>query len=267
MSCVSGTSLIIKLSQDNVADAPTILSTDPVSEKSVMVHNKTVLTCKAEGNPEVSYEWLQQLSSGQVRKRSHTADLVIEDVGYEDQGEYICMATNSIGGEKREVQSDVVRLEVAGEPQVVKEVGEVMGIHGRDVRLEGEFCSDPVPVKNTWEWGGVVLPAGSEVDGRYKAELVPHPHMEDCYISRLTVRRVGLEDSRSYTLNVENKHGRDMVPVLLTIKGKKQAGRHWRFTVGFSFMARFQEDYKNYFHIINQNFKCECSLSLSCKLG
>ena len=65
-----------------------------------------------------------------------------------------------------------------------------------------------------------MLPTGSEVDGQYKAELVPHPHMEDCYISRLTVRRVGLEDSKEYRLNVENMHGNDMVPVVLNIKGK-----------------------------------------------
>ena len=206
---------------------------DPVSEKSVMVHNQTVLTCKADGNPAPSYEWLQQLPSGQVRKRSRMADMVIEDVGYEDQGEYSCMASNSIGGERREVQSDVVRLEVAGVPQVVKEVGEVIGVNGRDVRLEGEFCSDPMPVRNTWEWGGVVLPAGSEVDGRYKAELVSHPHMEDCYISRLTVRNVGQEDSRRYTLNIENKHGRDMVPVLLSIKGKKQLKLKLKFAILF----------------------------------
>ena len=130
-----------------------------------MVDSKTVLTCTAEGNPEPEYEWLQQLSSGQ-RKRSYTSDLVIEDVGYEDQGEYTCMASNSIGGERRQVQSDVVRLEVAGVPQVVKEGGEVTG---RDVRLEGQFCSDPMPVRNTWEWDGVVLPAGREIDRRYKA--------------------------------------------------------------------------------------------------
>jgi len=202
----------------DVLYAPFNLRTDPLLEASVLVNNKTVLSCKAEANPEPTYEWLQQLASGQVRRRSKTAHLLIEDVRYEDQGEYSCMASNSIGGEMRQVQSEVVRLDVAGVPLVVKDLGEVVGVNGRDVILEGEFCSDPGPVKNTWEWGGVVLPAGSEVDGRYKAELVPHPHIEDCYISRLTVRKAGKEDSRRYTLSVENKHGRDMVPVMLNIK-------------------------------------------------
>jgi len=202
----------------DVLYSPIILSTDPAIEKSVVVHNKTVLSCKAEGNPEPVYEWLQQLHNGQVRKRSYTSDLAIEDVGYEDQGEYSCMASNSIGGERRQVQSEVVRLEVAGVPQVVKSVREVDGITGRDVRIEGHFCSDPMPVLNTWQWDGVVLPAGSEIDGRYKAELEPHPHMADCYISRLIVRRLEMRDGRTYTLNVENKHGRDTVPMMLNIQ-------------------------------------------------
>ena len=206
----------------HISDAPTIARTQPADTASAQVHNRTVLTCTAEGNPSPKYQWIQTLSSSTVLVRSYTAQLVIEDVGYEDQGEYRCVAINVIGGARREVQSEAVKIEVTGVPQVVKQVGEVVGIHGSDVRLEAEFCSDPVPVENTWEWGGVVLPAGSEVDGRYKAELVSHPHMEDCYISRLTVRNVGQEDSRRYTLNIENKHGRDMVPVLLSIKGKKQ---------------------------------------------
>jgi len=195
--------------------APIILRTEPLSEKSVMVHNKTVLTCTAEGNPEPKYEWLQQLPSGQVRKRSYSTNLVIEDVSYKDQGEYMCMASNLIGGERRQVQSEVVRLEVAGVPQVVNEGGKVTGVTGQDVQLEGQFCSDPMPVRNTWEWGGVVLPAGSEIDGRYKAELIAHPTMEDCYISRLVVRGVNIGDARTYTLSVENIHGRDSIPVAL----------------------------------------------------
>ena len=133
-----------------------MVRTDPKEKRTVMVGNLTVLTCKAEGNPVVRYEWLQKLPSGQVRRRSHLQDLVIEDVGYEDQGEYTCMARNSVGGERREVQSDLVRLEVAGEPQVDREGGEVVGVTGQDVTLEGEFCSDPMPVRNTWERGGVV---------------------------------------------------------------------------------------------------------------
>ena len=43
------------------------------------------------------------------------------------------------------------------------------------------------------------MPAGGEADGgRYTAELVSHPHLPDCYISRLTVRAAAQSDSRNY---------------------------------------------------------------------
>jgi len=202
----------------DVLYAPTILATEPRVERSVMVHNRTVLTCRAEGNPPPKYQWLQRLPQDQVLKRGYEADLVIGDAGYSDQGEYTCRAINMVGGERRETSSDVIRIQVSGVPQVVKQVGDVVGVNGHDVRLEAEFCSDPLPLTNTWQWGGTVLPAGSELDSKYKAELLTHPHMENCYISRLTVRGVGLRDSRPYTLLVENKHGRDTVPVLLNIR-------------------------------------------------
>ena len=51
-----------------------------------------------------------------------------------------------------------------------------------------------------------MLPAGSELDSKYKAELVEHPHMANCYISRLTVRGVVMEDNKEYSiLKVKNK--------------------------------------------------------------
>ena len=37
-------------------------------------------------------------------------DLVLENITYEDQGEYVCEAVNIIGGEKRVVRSEVVKV-------------------------------------------------------------------------------------------------------------------------------------------------------------
>ena len=71
-----------------------------------------------------------------------------------------------------------MRLEVAGAPLVSRTIQEVVAVSGRDVSLEAEFCSDPVPLRNTWQWGSVVLPAGSELGGKYRAELVEHPQVQ-----------------------------------------------------------------------------------------
>jgi hypothetical protein len=82
-----------------------------------------------------------------------------------------------LGGEKRVARSGVIRLEVAGAPLVSRTVQEVVAVSGRDVSLEAEFCSDPLPLRNTWQWGSVVLPAGSELGGKYRAEMVEHPQV------------------------------------------------------------------------------------------
>merc|ERR1719410_2209127 len=74
----------------DVLYAPTILSTEPRVQRSVTVHNKTVLRCNAEGNPKPKFQWLQRLPQEQVVKRGYESELVIEDAGYSDQGEYTC---------------------------------------------------------------------------------------------------------------------------------------------------------------------------------
>ncbi len=81
------------------------------------------------------------------------------------------------GGEKRVARSGVVRLEVAGAPMVSRSVQDVVAVSGRDVSLEAEFCSDPEPLRNTWQWGSIVLPTGNELGGKYRAELVQHPQV------------------------------------------------------------------------------------------
>ena len=102
---------------------------EPRLQRSVTVHNRTVLLCHAEGNPEPKFQWLQRLpqvlGQEQVVKRGNESELVIEDAGYSDQGEYTCRAINAVGGERREATSEVVRLRVTGAPQVVKQVRSV----------------------------------------------------------------------------------------------------------------------------------------------
>ena len=53
----------------------------------------------------------------------------------------------------------------------------------------------------------------------FRAELLTHPHMDHCYISRLTVKGVQHTDSRKYLVTVTNMHGSDAAPVHLTVRG------------------------------------------------
>ena len=132
-----------------------------------MLHNTTSLYCSAEAMPPPSYLWLQEVAgTGEVRRRANTQTLQIMDVWYADQGTYRCVATNTIGGQTREIQSDLIRLDVTGPPQISTEVSKAEGVLGEEAELQVEFCSDPGPIRNTWQWeeaqyGEVILPSGN----------------------------------------------------------------------------------------------------------
>ena len=97
-----------------VADPPRILRVTPTGGATVGVHNRSVLTCSAEGNPLPKYQWLQKLTTQQVVKRGNEDRLVIEDTSYNHQGEYVCVAVNMIAARKNSIQSEPVRMEVRG---------------------------------------------------------------------------------------------------------------------------------------------------------
>ena len=84
------------------------------------------------------------------------------------QNYLIFRAYNNINGKERSTESDVVTIEVEGEPQLL-DVTNMEAAVGEDVVMKIVLCSDPPPLVNTWQWGGgVVLPAGGEVDTRFK---------------------------------------------------------------------------------------------------
>ena len=57
---------------------------------------------------------------------------------------------------------------MSGAPQVLRYsvAKEVEAVSGRDVRLEMEVCSDPIPTKTTWDWGSLRVEAG-QVSNRF----------------------------------------------------------------------------------------------------
>ena len=137
-----------------------------------MLHNTTSLYCSAEAVPPPSYQWLQEVpGTGEVRRRANTPTLQIMDVWYADQGTYRCVATNTIGGQTREIQSDLIRLDVTGPPQISSQVSKAEGILGDQAQLQVEFCSDPGPIRNTWQWDQVILPSGNNYQGQSQLSL------------------------------------------------------------------------------------------------
>ena len=47
---------------------PKILRVTPTGGATIGVHNRSILTCSAEGNPLPKYQWLQKLPTQQVKR-------------------------------------------------------------------------------------------------------------------------------------------------------------------------------------------------------
>jgi len=205
----------------DVKFAPSIVSLGPSKYVSANVHNKTTLTCLAEGNPAPRYQWLQKLPTHEVLVRGYSQHLQIENVTYDHQGEFVCKAVNVINGEQRSVQSDPIIVEVTGAPQVTQfaAIKEVIVGNGEDAVLEVRFCADPLP-EQLWHLGetgdNMILAAGS----RHKRFVVNTVRKlkEDCYISTLRILDVEQADTTVYQLRLTNSHGTDMHEIRLVVR-------------------------------------------------
>ena len=164
------------------------------------------------------------LPTQEVLIRTYTQEFVIENVTYDYQGEFVCKATNEINGEERTVQSDPVKVEVTGAPQVLryKAKERVMVPIGADAALEVEFCANPVS-NQSWHLdngsGNKVILASGTAHGRFFADSVKnHPNRPDCYISTLRINGAHPTDSHTYELRLSNLHGVDTHTIHLAVQ-------------------------------------------------
>ena len=202
----------------NVLYSPSIELVEPSGVVQASVGSSRVLRCRAEGRPAPAYQWLhQQGPGGQVEVVAASRDLELQALGYREAGDYICRVTNTISGEERSAESEVITIQVEGEPQLLGEAS-VVASTGDTALLEQVLCSDPPATTTTWQWDQVVLGPGGSVDTRYRAELEPHPIMSQCHTSRLLVEGVDRGDSGKYVVRAENERGMDMVTVQLLVQ-------------------------------------------------
>jgi len=133
--------------------------------------------------------------------------LVLTDLQYEDQGEYTCMAQNTVGSER----SPPVSLSLVGPPRVaLGHVGGVQLLESGDAVLEVEWCGAPQP-RQVWLLAGrggeeVQLLAGVS-HGKYSAAEARRGELDNCWISALHIIQADSLDNREYRLRLENEHG------------------------------------------------------------
>lgn len=198
---------------------PHVIQAGPAPVVTATLHNHTLLECTAEANPPPRYKWIQTIPDTQEEKiRGHNGTLLLEDVMYEHQGEYVCVASSFLHGQEVEDRSQPIIVEVVGAPQVLRYTVErnVQVEKGQDAVIQIVFCSDPRPSSASWEWGSLRLEAGNG-RGRYVAENLAQDARQDCYSARLRVQGADVTDSRDYILNVQNEKGADRYAVELRV--------------------------------------------------
>ena len=179
------------------------------------------LECEGEGSPAPALSW-QQTSARGVASRGQGSRLSLSDLQYEDQGEYSCLAENSLGQER----SPPVSLEVEGPPRVaLGGNGGVQILEGGDAVLEVEWCAAPFP-RQVWLLTGgggeeLSLAAGTS-HGQYRAEVARPAHLSNCYVSALHILGADSLATRQLRLRLENEHGTEEHVAQLVV------GAQWR---------------------------------------
>ncbi|XP_054927285.1 kin of IRRE-like protein 2 isoform X1 [Dermacentor andersoni] len=208
----------------NVKYRPKIIQVDPSSPATFNVDDVMTLHCVAEGNPVPKITWLQQngRDPNVWNIRGRNATLTLANASYSYQGIYRCEASNVVKNQPYRVQSQEVRIDIRGPPQIMAESMKtrpvVVASKEEDVAITVVFCADPKPVETFWGWGSYKLKTGSAL-GRFVAEpLLSDEELEDCYESRLLIQKVESDDSRKFTLFVDNGKGKASYSVALEVK-------------------------------------------------
>ncbi|XP_057318391.1 kin of IRRE-like protein 2 isoform X1 [Microplitis mediator] len=208
--------------QISVNYPPKIDSVGPDRLSTALLYSGASFECNADAMPPADYRWEQVFTDGRPPAECGKGQrLILTNVTYQQQGQYICLASNTINGKVREVKSIPVSLEVVGAPRVVKPLSTekyiVSTTEGSPARLEIRLCSNPKPRLVAWEWGSTRLHAGEVLESRYRAlDLEPLPS-EDCFIATLELTSTVKEDQRLYYVIVENDRGSDRRTLMLRV--------------------------------------------------
>ena len=204
----------------NFLDGPVITSVGPSQNVTLLLRSKLELTCQATGNPPPHYTWIHHTETGSSIV-GHERNLIVTGVGYHEQGNYECRATNIIKGHERQAKSSLIDVNITGAPRVKEKRSEVFILQGTDAVVSVEFCADPKP-ELKWHIGGQ-NPAQSFILNPLTSHekfsvLQEEPASRvDCYISTLKIDGADKTDSRDYELHLENHHGQERHTVRVNV--------------------------------------------------
>ena len=210
-----------------------LILSDPPQETTIhsnmtmhaMINEKLTLSCITEANPPPTYNWIQQINA-QAVKRGNSEKLELPNLAFEDAGDYICQARNSVSKNGRFSESKPVTLKIYGAPHLyVEPMKTFETLIGSNISLEVMLCGEPRP-NITWSRGiigsdkSLSLDAGSWHERLYAESLVPISSHVSCYASRLKIHVAKSSDSDQYHITMKNVYGKEELTVYLLVHGK-----------------------------------------------
>ncbi|XP_011868581.1 PREDICTED: kin of IRRE-like protein 3 [Vollenhovia emeryi] len=190
-----------------------------------------------DANPPAQYRWvhlrgsLKEMIENRVQNKGSGRRLNLKNIMWSDEGEYNCIAFNTINGVRRENNSNGrYVLHVTGPPEIQarplpgdRDFYDSVGWTGEAVhRLKSRFCSRPPPKLVAWQWGSVHIRAGENIPPKYEAlplePIIENKMVTNCYWAKLDIKDLRKEDARMYTLLVESEKGRDSTNIKLIVR-------------------------------------------------
>ncbi|KAL1260185.1 hypothetical protein QQF64_008012 [Cirrhinus molitorella] len=209
---------VVTLSVKKTETAPQITETS--QQRTVVIYGGYLhLNCSAAGDPKPQIIW--RLPSKALVDQSHrmgsrikvleNGTLIIESVNEKDAGDFLCVARNKVGDDVQLLRVSVSMKPARIEPNVFsrKQVP-----YGNDLKVDCVAAGVPMPEIS---WG---LPDGTLVNSALQAD-----ETEDDEFKRYTLfnngtlylNKVGSDEEGDYTCYAENKLGKDMMHVHISV--------------------------------------------------
>ncbi|CAG0882791.1 unnamed protein product [Cyprideis torosa] len=184
---------------------------------------KAVLRCTVSGHPEPDVYWFRNtirlpekeasvgVASPEIRRDGSLCMLIIHRVDLEDQGNFTCRATNSLGFIETSADLKVTPIEPFSVPRILLPLSNVMARAGQRLKLECHIQGNPAPTIQ-WKHGGRVL--------RETGNLTL------CYVDGracLEIREAFPSDAGTYVLVAKNRNGEATSSALVSVKGQLPA--------------------------------------------
>ncbi|XP_020621161.1 protein sidekick-1-like [Orbicella faveolata] len=200
---------------------PPDITVDP-QNTAVTEGDNVTLSCNVDGNPAPSISWTTdgfQVNTTINSRISFSADkkqLTITKVKRTDNGNYRCVANNSLGNATSDAAALDVNFAVAPEVTIIG-VQEQFVIEGRLLLLTCQYNALPPVSEVQWNKNGTVIARNDSVEINDSRVTIPHYNQSQV---QLEINATTPQDAGNYTCLVVNDVGNssDATSIIIQVK-------------------------------------------------